>query len=44
MSLAELRTVRANLGLPIERDAHFEATKTISAYADDTRAQRRIVT
>jgi hypothetical protein len=31
VSLAELSTVRGKLGLPVERDRHFEADKTISA-------------
>ena len=44
VSLIELRTVRGKLGLPIERDLHFEADKPISAYADETRTHRRIVT
>jgi hypothetical protein len=33
VSLAELSTVRGRLGLPIEHDAHFRATKPLSAYA-----------
>jgi len=44
VSLAELRTVRGNLGLPIERDLHFEADKPISAYADEARTHGHIVT
>jgi Protein of unknown function (DUF2958) len=32
------------LKLPIERDIHFEADKTLSAYADEARAHGRIVT
>jgi hypothetical protein len=44
VSLAELATVRGELGLPVERDRHFIANKTISAYADEARAQGRIVT
>ena len=43
VSLAELSTVRGKLGLPVERDLHFEADKTISAYADEARTQRRII-
>jgi hypothetical protein len=35
--LAELRTVRGKLGLPVERDEHFEADRTLSAYADEAR-------
>lgn len=44
VSLAELETVRGRLGLPIERDQHFEATKSISAYAREARLAGRIVT
>ena len=43
VSLEELATVRGKLGLPIERDRHFIANKTISAYAEEARAQGRIV-
>ena len=43
VSLAELATVRGKLGLPIERDLHFETDKTISAYAEEARQLRRIV-
>ena len=43
VSLAELATVRGKLGLPIERDLHFETDKTISAYADEARAHGHIV-
>jgi hypothetical protein len=44
VSLAELATVRGKLGLPVERDLHFNADKTLSAYADEARAQGRNVT
>ena len=44
VSLAELQSVRGRLGLPIERDLHFVATKAISAYAHDARRAERIVT
>ena len=44
VSLIELRTARGKLGLPIERDLHFEADKPISAYADEARTHGRIVT
>jgi hypothetical protein len=40
----EPRDLRGPLGLPVERDMHFEADKTISAYADEARARGRIVT
>ena len=36
--------VRGKLGLPVERDRHFEADKTISAYAEEARTQGYIVT
>ena len=35
VSLAELRVFRGKLGLPVERDLHFEPDKTLSAYADE---------
>jgi len=44
VSLSELRTVRGKLGLLIERDLHFNADKPISAYADEARTHRHIVT
>jgi hypothetical protein len=44
VSLAELQSVRGPLGLPIERDLHFVATKAISAYAREARYAERIVT
>jgi hypothetical protein len=43
VSLLELATVRGKLGLPIERDLHFEADKPISAYADEARDRGSIV-
>ncbi len=44
VSLIELRTVRGKLGLPVERNLHFEADKPISAYADEARSHGHIVT
>ena len=44
VSLNELAAVRGQLGLPVERDLHFEADKTVSAYADEGRTQGCIVT
>jgi hypothetical protein len=44
VSLTELCTVRGQLGLPVERDRHFVATKSISAYAAEARSQGHIVT
>ncbi len=35
VSLAELRSVRGRLGLLVERDRYFEATKPLSAYAEE---------
>lgn len=35
VSLAELRAVRGHLGLPVERDRYFEATKPLSVYAEE---------
>jgi hypothetical protein len=43
VSLAELMTVRGRLGLPVERDLHFQADKAISAYAREARMAGRIV-
>jgi hypothetical protein len=43
VSLAEIATVRGRLGLPIERDLHFEAQKRLSAYAREARLGGRIV-
>ena len=37
VSLSELASVRGKLNLPIERDLHFKAMKTLSAYADEAR-------
>jgi hypothetical protein len=42
--MRELREARGPLGLPIERDLHFEADKPISGYADEARTHGRIVT
>jgi len=41
--MREIRELRGPLGLPVERDLHFDANKTLSAYAEDARAQGRIV-
>jgi hypothetical protein len=42
--MRELREARGPLGLPIDRDLHFDANKTLSAYANEARAHGRIVT
>ena len=44
VTLIELTTVRGNLGLPVERDLHFDADKTLSAYANEAREHGHIVT
>jgi len=44
VSIAELRSARGKLGLPVERDLHFKADKTISAYAIEARERGHIVT
>jgi hypothetical protein len=41
--ISELESVRGRLGLPVERDLHFEADFTISVYARAARAAERIV-
>jgi hypothetical protein len=33
VSLSELAALRGRLGLPVERDLHFRADRTLSAYA-----------
>ncbi len=42
--ISELESVRGPLGLAVERDLHFEADKTLSAYADVARSAGRIIT
>lgn len=42
VSMSELESVRGRLGLPVERDLGFKATKTLSAYADEARAHSAI--
>jgi hypothetical protein len=44
VSVTELRTLRGPLGLPVERDEHFEADKTLAAYAAKAREHGRIIT
>ena len=44
VSLTELKTVRGRLGLPVERDRHFRADKTLSQYAELATQCGRIVT
>ncbi|MQX37610.1 DUF2958 domain-containing protein [Roseospira navarrensis] len=42
VSLSELASVRGRLGLPVEVDRHFKATKPISRYATDASAAGHI--
>lgn len=42
--MTELRAPRGPLGLPVERDEHFDADKPLSAYANEAREHGRIVT
>jgi len=43
VSLRELESLRfPPFGLPIERDRHFKADKTLSAYAEEARMRGRI--
>jgi len=44
VGMHELRDLRGPLGLPVERDEHFTADKSISAYACEAREHGRIVT
>lgn len=43
VSFAEIRSVRGPLGLPVERDRHFVARMPLTSYAEEARAQGRIV-
>jgi hypothetical protein len=42
VSLSEIAALRGQMGLPVERDLHFTATKSLSVYADDARRIGRI--
>ena len=44
VSLKEITALRGPLDLPVERDEHFIAEKSLSAYADEARVKGRIVT
>jgi len=41
--MREIRDLRGPLGLPVERDFHFDADKTLSAYTAEAREFGRIV-
>lgn len=43
VSLSELASVRGQFGLPVERDLHFTADATLTAYVDKAREAGRIV-
>jgi hypothetical protein len=43
VSLGEMESVTGPGGLRIERDLHFKADKTLSAYAEEARLHQRIV-
>tara|TARA_Y100001933_G_scaffold263539_3_gene325412 strand:- start:796 stop:930 length:135 start_codon:yes stop_codon:yes gene_type:complete len=40
--ISEIESVRGAFGLPVERDRHFTADRSISAYADLARKNGRI--
>jgi len=44
VSLSEITALRGILGLPVERDLHFEAEKSLRAYADEARLLGRTKT
>ena len=37
VDMTDLASIRGSLGLPVERDRHFKADKTISAYTEEAR-------
>ncbi len=43
VSIAELTALRGTLGLPVERDLHFDAKQSLTAYALEARRDGRIV-
>ena len=40
--VSEIAALRGRLGLPVERDLHFKADKTLSAYAAEAARLERI--
>ena len=42
VSLSELLSVRGNIGLPVERDRNWKATKSLSDYAEEANRIGRI--
>ncbi len=43
VSLREIESLRGTLGLKVERDLHFDADRTLSAYAQLAHDRQRIV-
>lgn len=41
--ISELASIRGRIGLPVERDIHFQATKPLSAYVDEAYAAGRVL-
>lgn len=44
VSLREIESLRGTLGLKVERDLHFEADRTLSAYAQLAHERSAIIT
>ena len=44
VSLAELAAVRGPMGLPVERDQHFDADGPLSRYAGEAQRTGRVIT
>lgn len=42
VSMAELASVRGQLGLPVERDRYFSPSKTLKAYTEEARTSGHI--
>jgi hypothetical protein len=42
VAITQLESVRGRLGLPVERDLHFTADKTLCAYAEQARVAGHI--
>lgn len=43
VSLSELMALRGRMRLPVERDRHFEADKSLVEYANEARVAQRIM-
>ncbi len=43
VSLSEIAAIRGPGGLTVERDRHFQAVKSLQAYADEARRYGRII-